>query len=222
MHRKNSRETLTNALRGALFLGLFALVATALVAATHQLTRERIAENERLAVLRGLHEIISPTLHDNDLVRDVVYVTDPELLGDDEPKPVYRARKGGKPVAVIITTVAPDGYGGKIKLLVGIDTQGRILGVRAVSHKETPGLGDAIEPEKSDWILRFTGKSLGDPPEKRWKVKRDGGAFDQFTGATITPRAVVKAVKKALLFYRQHRDTLFQRPSEVPPEEEEP
>ena len=219
MHRKTENPA-KNALRGALLLGLFALITTALVAVTYQLTREKIAENERLAVLRSLHELISPTLHDNDLVQDVIYVTDPELLGDDKPKPVYRARKNGKPVAVIITTTAPDGYGGAIKLLVAVDYQGRVLGVRAVSHKETPGLGDAIEPEKSNWILRFTGKSLGNPPEKQWKVKRDGGVFDQFTGATITPRAVVKAVKKALIYYRDHRDELFDTPSQAPPEEE--
>ncbi len=219
MHRKTDAPA-KNALRGALLLGLFALITTAVVAATYQLTREKIAENERLAVLRGLHELISPTLHDNDLVQDVIYVTDPELLGDTHPKPIYRARKNGEPVAVIITTIAPDGYGGAIKLLIAIDYAGRVLGVRAVSHKETPGLGDAIEPEKSDWILRFTGKTLGAPPEKQWKVKRDGGVFDQFTGATITPRAVVKAVKKALIYYREHRDDLFNAPSQPPAEED--
>ena len=219
MHRKTDNPA-KNALRGALLLGLFALITTAVVAATYQLTWEKIAENERLAVLRGLHELISPSLHDNDLVQDVIYVTDPELLGDDEAKPIYRARKNGQPVAVIITTTAPDGYGGAIKLLVAIDHGGRILGVRAVSHKETPGLGDAIEVEKSDWILRFTAKSLDDPPEKQWKVKRDGGVFDQFTGATITPRAVVKAVKRALIYYREHREELFDTPSQPPVEDD--
>jgi electron transport complex protein RnfG len=122
---------------------------------------------------------------------------------------VYRALKDAKPVALVMSVIAPDGYSGSIKLLVGINTDGTLSGVRAVAHRETPGLGDAIEEQRSDWVQQFNGASLENPPLDRWKVRKDGGDFDQLTGATITPRAVVQAVRNALLYYRQHRETLF-------------
>ncbi len=193
---------------GALILGLFATVGTGMVALTYDGTAERIAENERQALLRSLHQIISPDSHSNDIYTDIIEVQDP-LLGTDEPVTVYRARMDEEPVAVVIASIAPDGYGGAIKLLVGINYDGTIAGVRVISHKETPGLGDAIEAERSDWILGFNGRSLEDPEEKRWAVKKDGGVFDQFTGATITPRAVVQAVANTLRYYREHREELF-------------
>ncbi len=159
-------------------------------------------------MLRSLHQIIRPESHNNDIYRDVIQVSDP-LLGTEQPVSVYRARQGEQPVAAVIASVAPEGYGGEIKLLVGIRYDGTLAGVRVVSHKETPGLGDAIEAERSDWILKFAGRSLTNPEEKRWKVKKDGGVFDQFTGATITPRAVVQAVHNTLLYYRKNREALF-------------
>jgi electron transport complex protein RnfG len=193
---------------GALILGLFAVSGTGLVALTRAGTAERIAENERQALLRNLHQIVRPEEHDNDLYADLIQVHDP-LLGSNGPVTVYRARKGGLPVAAVIASIAPEGYGGDIKLLVGIRYDGTLAGVRVISHKETPGLGDAIEAERSDWILGFTGRSLGEPDDKKWKVKKDGGVFDQFSGATITPRAVVKAVYNTLRYYRQHREALY-------------
>lgn len=193
---------------GGLILGLFAVVGTGLVALTYDNTAERIAENERQALLRNLHQIIPPESHDNDIYSDILQVRDP-LLGTNQPVVVYRARQSKEPVAVVIASIAPDGYGGEIKLLVGINYDGTLAGVRVVSHKETPGLGDAIEAERSDWILSFKGRSLGDPEAKRWKVKKDGGAFDQFSGATITPRAVVQAVANTLRYYQNHREALF-------------
>jgi len=193
---------------GAFILGLFAVVGTGLVAMTKAGTAERIAENERQALLRNLHQIILPSEHNNDLYTDIIEVRDP-LLGSKEPVPVYRARIDGKPVAAVFASIAPEGYGGDIKLLVGIRYDGTLAGVRVISHKETPGLGDNIEAERSDWILGFAGRSLLNPDEKHWKVKKDGGVFDQFSGATITPRAVVKEVYNTLRYYRQHRDALF-------------
>jgi len=193
---------------GALILGLFAVTGTGLVALTKAGTAERIAENERQSLLRNLHQIVRPEEHDNDLYSDLITVRDP-LLGSSEPVTVYRARMGGQPVAAVIASIAPEGYGGDIKLLVGIRYDGTLAGVRVISHKETPGLGDAIEAERSDWILGFSGHSLGNPDEKKWKVKKDGGVFDQFSGATITPRAVVKAVYNTLRYYRQHREALY-------------
>jgi electron transport complex protein RnfG len=197
-----------NMLIGALILGLFAVTGTGLVALTYEGTAERIIENERQALLRSLHQIIPPDAHDNDIYTDLTTVTDARL-GTNDPVTVYRARRGGQPVATVIASTAPDGYNGNIKLLVGIHYDGSLAGVRVISHRETPGLGDAIEADRSDWILGFTDRSLGDPVERQWKVKKDGGAFDQFSGATITPRAIVKAVYNTLRYYREHREALY-------------
>lgn len=193
----------------AFLLGTFAVIGTSMVAFTFEQTKEQIEENHKQATLRSLHQLIPPLLHDNDLYSDVTYITHLELLGSKDPVTVFRARKKNKPVAAILKVVAPDGYTGKIHILVAIKFNGKLAGVRVVNHKETPGLGDAIEIEKSNWILQFDGYSLLNPTSKNWRVKRDGGHFDQLTGATITPRAIVKAVHKALLFYKQHRDTLY-------------
>ena len=196
-------------LRSGLFLAVFAVVGVGLVPLSHEGTRERIAANERAALLRSLHAVVGPEEHDNDILKDVIRVRSPTDLGTEEPVAVYRARKDGKPVAAVLTPVAPDGYNGNIRLMVGVYYDGRLAGVRVLSHQETPGLGDAIDERRSDWILGFRGRSLEDPGPERWKVKRDGGAFDQFTGATITPRAVVGAVYRALRYFEAHRDSLF-------------
>jgi Na+-translocating ferredoxin:NAD+ oxidoreductase subunit G len=193
----------------AVILCLFAITGTTLVAFTHDRTRDRIAANEREALLRKLNLLIPQDRYDNRLFEDTLQVKDEKLLGTGEAVTVYRARREGKAVAVVMTPVAPDGYSGSIGLLVGIGYDGALTGVRVSAHRETPGLGDYIEEERSDWIYGFDGKSLDNPPLERWGVKKDGGAFDQLTGATITPRAIVKAVKKTLLYYRGHREALF-------------
>jgi electron transport complex protein RnfG len=141
-------------------------------------------------------------------------ISDTTYLHLEKPEIAYRARLNQQAVAVIFPVIAPNGYSGKIKLLVAINPQGSLLGVRVLSHKETAGLGDAIEKNKSDWIDSFNHRSLINTPERAWQVKRDGGDFDQFTGATITPRAVVKAVHNSLLYYQQHKHLLFSRLSE--------
>ena len=130
---------------------------------------------------------------------------------------MYRARLRGEAVAVVLAPVAPGGYSGSIHLLVGIAPDGTLLGVRVTEHRETPGLGDAIEARKSDWIRRFTGRSLGDPPFERWRVRKDGGDFDQFTGATVTPRAVVGAVANVLVYFDRHRAELLAQPATIVP-----
>jgi electron transport complex protein RnfG len=200
---------LKSMLRSGLFLAVFAVAGVGLVALSHEGTRERIAANERAALLRSLHAVVAPQEHDNDILEDVIRVQSPTALGTEDPVAVYRARKDGKPVAAVLTPVAPDGYNGSIRLMVGVYYDGRLAGVRVLSHQETPGLGDAVDERRSDWILGFRGRSLKDPGPGRWKVKRDGGAFDQFTGATITPRAVVGAVYRALRYFEAHRDSLF-------------
>lgn len=193
----------------SVLLGLFAIIGSGLVAFTYDSTAGRIAANERAFLLRSLHELVTPDMHDNDMFKDVIQVTNREFLGSKKPVNIYRARKDGNNVAVIINAVAPDGYNGDIVLLIAIDTSGKLIGVRVAKHRETPGLGDAIEVKRSNWILGFTGKSLENPGNENWRVKRDGGVFDQFTGATITPRAVVKAVHKALQYFQENSEMLF-------------
>ncbi len=192
----------------ALLLALFGVLGTSLVAFTHEQTKERILANERQALLRSLQALVPAMEVDNDMADDSILVHAPELLGSPQTR-VYRGRKGGEPVAAVFTSVAPNGYSGPIRLLVGVRRDGTLAGVRVVTHKETPGLGDKIDERKSDWVLAFNGRSLGDPPPERWKVRRDGGDFDQFTGATITPRAVVKAVRGTLEFAQREGAKIY-------------
>ena len=196
-------------LLSGVFLALFAVVGTTLVALTEYSTSAAITENERQVLLRNLYALLPRDKLDNDIATDTLQLPASALLGTDDASTVYRARLGGEPVAAIFNSVAPDGYNGKILLLVGVYIDGRLAGVRVVKHAETPGLGDAVEIRKSPWINDFAGKSLANPTPERWRVKRDGGDFDQFTGATITPRAVVAAVRNTLLYYRQNADMIF-------------
>ena len=195
--------------RNSLVLGLFAVVVTLALAGTQLLTREEIAAQRRAAEARAYSEILPPTRYDNALLDDVRPVDDRELLGLERPGKILVARRGGQVQAVIVPATAPDGYGGAIGLIVGINADGSVAGVRVVSHKETPGLGDRIDARKSRWIEGFAGRSLGDPDAALWTVKKDGGVFDQFTGATITPRAVTAAVKRALQYFEANRAALL-------------
>lgn len=196
--------------RVGLMLAVFAVVATSLVAMTEANTREKISDNERLALLKAINEIVDGGAYNNEILKDTLTISETKLLGTREDTIVYRARKDNVPVAAIFTSIAPNGYSGEIKMLIGVNYDGSIAGVRVISHKETPGLGDKINEQKSDWIRQFTGLSLSNPAEAKWHVKKDGGQFDQFTGATITPRAVVGAVKKSLEYFNKNRDTLFE------------
>jgi len=201
--------TFSGMLRGAALLLIFAVAGTGVVALTYEASREQIAANERAVLLAGLHAVLQSVEYDNDLDRDVIQVTDRESLGTGAPVPCYRARLKGRPVAVVIAPVAPDGYNGTIRLTVGISHAGEVTGVRVVSHQETPGLGDKIDVRRSGWVEAFAGRSLLDPGADGWRVRRDGGVFDQFTGATITPRAVVGAVRKSLEYFSRNRESLF-------------
>ena len=138
-----------------------------------------------------------------------ISVTNKELLGGGEPVDVYVAEDEGQPVAAVFATARTEGYNSTIHLLIGVSRDGVLTGVRAVSHRETPGLGDAIDVQKSKWITHFDGKSLASPARERWAVDKDDGDFDSITGATVTSRAVVKGVKNALLYFERHRDELF-------------
>lgn len=195
--------------RMGLMLMLFAIGGTFLVSLSYLSTHERIEENAKTALLNKLNRLLPPTLYDNDLLHDTLLIKDLTRLGSEQPIVAYRARKAGEPVAVAFMPIAPDGYAGAIRLLVAIRVDGSLLGVRIISHQETPGLGDAIEEKRSAWIHDFNGRSLGNPKPEKWKVKRDAGVFDQFTGATVTPRAVVRAVYNSLLFYKENKNNLF-------------
>ena len=190
-------------------LGVFAVIGATLVGVSHVATADRIAQNHREMLLRQMNAVLPPSEYDNTLLQDYIDIQAPQFLGADRTR-VYRARRQGQPVALILSPVVARGYSGDINLLVGIRKDGRLAGVRVLSHKETPGLGDKIDVQKSPWILGFAGQSLENPREEQWKVRRDGGVFDQFTGATITPRNVVAAVKGALVYYRSHGADLFE------------
>jgi electron transport complex protein RnfG len=196
--------------RNSLLLALFAVCTTALIAGTYLLTKDDIALQKRLAEEKALLEIVPKSRHDNSMLDDTVDVGPQDTgLGLREEKHIYIARKNGKVVAAIIPAVAPDGYTGEIDLIVGVNSDGSIAGVRALAHRETPGLGDKVDIKKSDWVLGFEGRSLTHPTLDGWAVKKDKGVFDQFTGATITPRAVVAATLRVLQFAQANRTALF-------------
>jgi electron transport complex protein RnfG len=192
----------------AVILTIFAVLGGGLVAFSFQMTQKQIKANERAAFLSSLNALIPPEQYDNNLLTDIHEVQNGILLGINALM-IYRARKDGQPVAAVLAPIIVNGYNGDIHLLVGIDYEGVLLGVRVIFHKETPGLGDGIDLRRSDWILTFNGRSLTNPNEAGWFVQRDGGVFDQLTGATITPRAIVKAVHQTLLFFQQYRDEIF-------------
>ncbi|WP_223423842.1 electron transport complex subunit RsxG [Alcanivorax limicola] len=204
-------------IRNAVILGLFAIATAAMLAWTNDRTRDRVACNRQFALEESLLAVMPATHADNSLLEDRITVTD-SRLGRSRYS-LYRARLDGAPSGAVLEAAAPDGYGGNIAMLIGVDYDGVITGVRIVPpHNETPGLGDKIETRKSDWILSFDGRSLADTPPKDWAVRQDGGDFDSFTGATITPRAVVGAVYRALDFYQAQRDSLFAAESEAAPD----
>jgi electron transport complex protein RnfG len=208
--------TLPLRLRASLMLAVIAVVLVVISALSNGYTKPRIVANERDAAMRQINQIVPRARYDNRPANDFVVVSDPDLLGGSGTRRAFRAFHGGVPVAVILETVAPNGYSGPIRLLVGINADGRVAGVRVTAHRETKGLGDRIELAHSDWILGFDDHALGAPDEARWRVRRDGGDFDQFTGATVTPAAVVQAVRDALLYFRQHADELLSAPPAKP------
>ena len=187
----------------------FAAAGAALVGLTYSQTIDDIKYNEKLTLLRKLNNIVPADAYDNNLLLDTLTIPASTLLGTKEGTLAYRARNGDKNVAVVFTSVAPNGYNGPINLLIGVYADGTLAGVRVVKHRETPGLGDAVTISHSDWILDFNKRSLSNPEQRKWKVKRDGGVFDQFTGATITPRAVVNAVHDALVYFDNNQTRLF-------------
>ncbi|WP_261835116.1 electron transport complex subunit RsxG [Vibrio ishigakensis] len=194
--------------KNGLVLALFAVVSTGVVAITNLLTEDTIREQQTAQLQGQLNQVIPNQLHDNELYANCVALS-AEEIGSTEPMPLYIATQNGEITAVALEAIAPDGYNGSIKLLIGVDLDGNVLGVRVLSHQETPGLGDKIDLRVSDWILSFADKLISEDNGDLWHVRKDGGQFDQFTGATITPRAVVKAVYNAGLYFKQNQDAIL-------------
>lgn len=193
-------------------LGLFALITSLLLAGTNLATKDKIAESQRRSAQKALLEIIPEERHDNDILTDTLSIPQHywSTLGLKKGGELHLAREDGAVFAIIVPAVAPDGYSGAINMIVGINLNGDVAGVRVLNHSETPGLGDKVELKKSPWVLSFDGKSLGAPPLVRWKVKKDKGDFDQFTGATITPRAVVAQVASTLHYFSEDKNRILE------------
>lgn len=214
--KKDQNPLFRSILQNSLGLGLFAIFTVGLISLTWVYTRDKIAAEVRAYEARALMEILPAGTHDNVLMDSKLALEPSKQLSIQQPRDAYIARKNGDISAIILPVIAPDGYNGRIELLVGINRDGTLAGVRAITHKETPGLGDKINTTVSDWVYGFTGKSLNNPGAEGWGVKKDGGAFDQFTGATITPRAVVAAVHRVLEYFRDNRNQLLGDPSADP------
>lgn len=209
-HDTLSARGLVSSLPG---LGAIALIVVLLAVGTWQYTRQRIADNEARRTLAEISSVLPADLYDNQPHRDMILLD----TGSGQPLPVYRARWNGAPVGVALTMMAPDGFVGPIRLLVGITADGRVLGVRVAAHSETPGIGDAIESGKSTWLHVFHGRSLGDPPELLWNVRADDGEFDAIAGATVSSRSVVGGVRRAVQYLAAHRDEIFASPADETP-----
>ena len=192
-----------------LTLAFIAAICTALVAATYQLTAERIAANEKALLEQSLAPALSGIFYEGSVSESRVVIPPPHDLPGSDAAIIYRVFADEEPVAALFVVSARDGFSGPIRILLGIKYDGTVTGVRILQHRETPGLGDRIESTRSDWVLQFDGRSMGDPVVTGWAIKNDGGEFDQLTGASVTPRAVIKAIRDTMIYFDEHRDAVF-------------
>ena len=202
------------AIRTAVILFIFVISFTALLSGAFIWTKPALEASAAEEKMKLISEVLPRSAYDNDLLKDTLEIQPSAALGLDEKSTVYRARKAGQASAVVLEAIAPDGYSGKIRLLIAINLDGTLAGVRVTQHKETPGLGDYIEPKKDKnktrpWITQFNGLSLDSVSDREWKVKKDGGRFDSVVGATVTPRAVIKAVRKAARYVAENHEQLY-------------
>ena len=200
-------------IKGGVTLAAMAAICTLLVAATYQLTADRIAANERAWLERSLEPALSGVFFEGSVTESKVVIPPPHDLPGNDTAIVYRVFAEEAPVAALFAVTARDGYAGSIRILVGVGIDGTVTGVRIVEHRETPGLGDRIDQSRSDWVYQFDGRSLGSPVEANWLLEVDGGEFDQLTGASVTPRAVIKAIRDTLIYFDAHRDEIFTMPA---------
>lgn len=196
-------------LKSGITLAAIAAVCTSLVAMTYQVTHERIAENEQAWLEQSLQPALAGLFFDSGVSESRVTIPTPHELPGSSDAVIYRVYSGETPVAALFVVSARDGYAGAIRLLVGIDMEGSVTGVQVLEHRETPGLGDRIESTKSNWVEQFDGRSLTDPQTSGWKIKGDGGEFDQLTGASVTPRAIIKAIKETLTYFEANQVAVF-------------
>ena len=202
------------AARTAAILFVFVIFFTGLLSAAYLWTRPAIEASAAEEKMKLVDEVLPRADYDNDLLKDTVTLPPSPDLALAEPSTAYIARKGGQPAALVFEAVAPDGYSGRIRLILAVRADGSVAGVRVTQHKETPGLGDYIEPKKDKnktqpWIGQFVGRSLANTAEKAWRVRKDGGEIEYRAGATVTPRAVTKAVHNAVRWADSRRDQLF-------------
>lgn len=219
MNQPEKKERSPSAWSSGIVLAVVAAVCTALVAVTHRMTAPRIAENQKAHLEQSLRPALADLFYDNDLSESTLLLPPPHELPGNETATIYRLYSEERPVAAAFVVSARGGYSGPIRLLVAVEYSGELTGVQVLEHNETPGIGDLIEPSRSDWLTQFVGASLEEPPRDRWAIRRDGGVFDQFTGASITPRAVVRAVKETLLYYEANREKVFEAPGQVEAEQ---
>lgn len=198
--------------RSGATLAVIGAICSALVALTYQATEQRIRDNERVWLERSLQPALSGLTYDSGISDSKISLTAPHGLPGSDDAVIYRVYSDGEPVAALFVVSARDGYSGPIRVLVGVETSGKITGINVLEHRETPGLGDRVESGKSDWALQFSGRSLLDPEAEGWRIRTDGGQFDQLTGASVTPRAIVKAVQETLLYFDLHKDQVFADP----------
>lgn len=194
-------------------LAVIAAICTALVAATYQLTEDRIAANEKALLEESLQPALAGVFYDSGVSESRLILQPPHDLPGNDAAIIYRVFSEEQPVAVLFVVTARDGFSGAIRILVGVGFDGTVTGVRILQHRETPGLGDKIDSARSDWVFQFDGRSMGDPVVTAWAIKGDGGEFDQLTGASITPRAVIKAIRDTLIYFDAHRDEIFSLPA---------
>ena len=200
-------------LKGGVTLAAIGAVCAALVAITYSLTSERIAANEQAWLEKSLEPALAGLTFEGSVSESMLVVRAPHDLPGPDDVIIYRVYADDLPVAALFAVTARDGYAGAIRVLVGIKFDGSITGIRILEHRETPGLGDKIVSSRSDWVFQFDGRSLGDPGLEEWAIKRDGGEFDQLTGASVTPRAVIKVTKETLIYFAVHRDEIFSTPT---------
>jgi electron transport complex protein RnfG len=194
-------------------LAVVAAFCTSLVAFTWQQTEERIEANKQAWLERSLQPALAGLFFDSPVTESMLIISAPHDLPGSEDAIIYRVFAGETPVAALFVVSARDGYAGPIRFLVGISMDGTVTGVRVLEHRETPGMGARIEMAKSDWVLQFDGHSLQDPEPGNWAIKDDGGDFDQLTGASVTPRAIIKAIKQTLQYFDENRDAIFSAPA---------
>jgi len=196
-------------IKTGLTLAVIAAICTALVALTFQATRERIAVNEKALLEQSLQPALAGTFYDSGVSESRLVLPPPHGLPGNDPAVIYRVFAEGEPVAALFAVTARDGFSGPIRILVGIDVDSMVTGVRILQHRETPGLGDKIESARSNWVFQFDGRSMGDPVATGWAIEIDGGEFDQLTGASVTPRAIIKAIRDTLIYFESHQDAIF-------------